>query len=104
MQVAVIQAFWARILNRSRVPHLVRCQPRTAQIALGHKLGWNAVVSLHSPDGSYELDLTRPDDNDIGAKLFRAAVDVRGRVVNNLLVDGALLAPSGHVLCLLSAS
>lgn len=86
----VVQTFWARVINRSRIPHLLRCIPRDAQIQLGHKLGWLNTTSLQSPDASYVLDLARPDDNDVGAKLFRLAVDIRGRCVNNLLVDGAV--------------
>lgn len=50
-------------------------------------------MTLNSPDMYYELDLTRPDDNEVGAKLFRAAVDLRGRCANNLLIDGACLPP-----------
>ena len=88
-QVRVLQAFWARIVNRSKVPHLLRTLPRAAQILAGHKLGWRTVMSLHSPDASYVLDLRRPDDADVGAKLFRAGADIRGRCVNNLLVNGA---------------
>lgn len=88
LQVKVVQTFWARVVNRGRLPHLLRCIPRGAQIQLGHKLGWQNITSLQSPDASYELDLARPDDNEVGVKLFRLAVDIRGRCVNNLLVDG----------------
>jgi hypothetical protein len=45
-------------------------------------------MALESPDASYELDLRRPDDVEVGARLFRAAVDHRGRCINNLLIDG----------------
>ena len=90
MQVKVVQVFWARIVNRSKVPHLMRMLPRPAQILAGHKLGWKTIMSLHSPDAAYVLDLRRPDDNDVGNKLFRAGADIRGRCVNTLLVDGAL--------------
>lgn len=96
-QVRVVQMFWARVLNRARLPHLLRCVPRDAQVALGHRLGWKTVVNLAQPDGAYELDLSRPDDNDAGARLFRAAVDIRGRCVNNLLIDGA--PPSRAPVC-----
>jgi hypothetical protein len=89
MQAQVVQMFWARVLDRERVPHLLRCVPRETQIVLGHRLGWNNVVVLASPDGAYELDLRRPDDNRVGVRLFRAAVDLRGRSINNLLVAGA---------------
>ena len=84
----VLQAFWARIVNRGRVPHLLRTLPRAAQICAGHKLGWKNVMSLHSPDAAYVLDLRRPDDADVAAKLFRMGADVRGRCVNNLFVNG----------------
>ena len=96
VQVSIVQLFWARVLNRSRLPHLLRCLPRDAQIRLGHRLGWRTLVSLAQPDGAYELDLSRPDDNEAGARLFRAAVDVRGRCVNNLLIDGVLLPCREH--------
>jgi hypothetical protein len=89
VQVRVLQAFWTRIVNRSRVPHLLRTLPHAAQILAGHKLGWKTVMSLHSPDASYVLDLRRPDDADVGARLFRCGADIRGRCVNNLLVNGA---------------
>lgn len=86
-----MQCFWARIINRSKIPHLLRSIPREAQVACGHKLGWKTIMTLNSPDMAYELDLSRPDDNEVGAKLFRAAVDLRGRCVNNLLIAGASL-------------
>jgi hypothetical protein len=97
MQAQVVQMFWARVLDRERVPHLLRCVPRETQIALGHRLGWNNVVVLASPDGAYELDLRRPDDNSVGVRLFRTAVELRGRSINNLLVAGASI---GADVCL----
>lgn len=106
VQVVVVQTFWARIVNRSRIPHLLRTLPRQVQLILGHKLGWKNIMSLDSPDAAYELDLRRPDDVEVGARLFRAAVDHRGRCINNLLIDGVsfllaftLAAPYKQLKC-----
>lgn len=91
LQVKIIQAFWGRIINRSKIPHLLRCIPRNAQILCGFKLGWKSTMSLHSPDAAYVLNLKKADDNYVGHTLFRAGADIRGRCVNNLMVDGARL-------------
>jgi hypothetical protein len=94
VQAAVVQIFWARIVNRDAVPHLLRTLPRAAQLLLGGRLGWRNVASAASPDGVYQLDLRRPDDRELAARLFRMAVDLRGRTLNNLLVAGVAPAAS----------
>ena len=88
VQVKVVQCFWNRVIDRSKLSHLLRTLPRETQITLGHKLGWKTVYNPHSPDLAYVLDLSRPDDNEVGTRLFRAGVDIRGRNVNNLLIAG----------------
>jgi len=88
-RVAVLSACYARLVDRSHLPKVLRVMTPEEQMMAGVQLGYANIIDLKDAEMQYKLYLARADDYHIAKCLAKQATRGGGEVNwNNLYING----------------